>query len=82
MSSFRDLSTSESRHAGLRLCKKSSGGKLGASHSLLVTTLLLLLGRCGATFLLLVHDEAGVALLGIPFEAGKEGRVADFVISL
>ena len=72
----------ESKHTSLRRCKKSIRGKLGASHSLLVTTLLLLLGRCGGSFLLLVHNEAGVALLGVPLEASKVGRLAEFVVSL
>lgn len=57
-------------------------GKSGASHSLLVTTLLLLLGRCGCAFLLLVHDEARVALFGIPLEACEVGSFANLIIGL
>jgi hypothetical protein len=60
-------------------------GRLGASHSLLVsgvrTGLLLLLGRRGSTFLLLVHDEASVALFGVPLETGEDGKV-DLVVLL
>lgn len=48
----------------------------GASRSLLVTTLLLLLGGCGGiACLLLVHDEARVALILVPFEASEVGRL-------
>lgn len=58
-------------------------GKTGASHSLLVTTLLLLLlRRWGCAFLLLVHDEARVALFGIPLEAREVGSIADLVVCL
>jgi hypothetical protein len=57
-------------------------GKTGASHSLLVTTLLLLLGRWGCALLLLMHDEARVALLGVPFEAREVGRLAKLIVCL
>lgn len=54
----------------------------GASDSLLVSVLLLLLlrGR-GCAFFLLVHDEARVALFGVPLEAGEDGQV-ELVVSL
>ena len=58
-------------------------GKTGASHSLLVTTLLLLLvGWWGCAFLLLVHNEARVALFGVPFEASEIGAFAKFIVCL
>jgi len=58
---------------------------MGASHSLLVLAVLVLLlllrDGVGGTFLLLVYDEARVALLGVPFEAGEDGQV-ELVVGL
>jgi hypothetical protein len=53
----------------------------GASHSLLVTALLLALLRGRGAFLLQVYDELLVVLFWVPFEASEDG-VVQLVVGL
>lgn len=58
-------------------------GKSGASHSLLVTTLLLLFrrGRLGLAGLLQVHEKAGIVVLWVPLETMEVG-IIELIVGL